>query len=120
MKAMPDLSAQQRAYNASPAGQFNQARKNFDSAMTALGVLWLPIATRAANALAGFTANVVRLTQQHPKIMAFLATFVAVGAAVSLVVGPLTMLAGIFALLDVATLPALLAAIWPITLGLVA
>lgn len=94
MKAMPDLAAQQRRYNASVPGQFNQANKNFDSAMTQLGILWLPIAARAAMAWAAFTAGLVRFTQQHPALMQFMATFVAVTAAVALVVGPLMMLAG--------------------------
>ncbi len=97
MKAMPNLDAQQRQYNASVPGQFNQAQKNWDSALTQLGILWLPIAARAANALAGFTAGLVRFTQQNPKMMEFIATFVAVTAAVSLVVGPFLMLAGIVA-----------------------
>nr|MDQ2829438.1 phage tail tape measure protein [Chloroflexota bacterium] len=92
MKAMPDLGAQQRRYNASVPGQFNQANKNFDSAMTQLGILWLPIAARAAMALASFTAGLVRFTQQNPALMQFIATFVAVTAAVSLVVGPLMMM----------------------------
>ncbi len=94
MKAMPDLGAQQRRYNASVPGQFNQASKNFDSAMTQLGILWLPIAARAAMALASFTAGLVRFTQQNPALMQFIATFVAVTAAVALVVGPFMMLAG--------------------------
>ena len=94
MKAMPNIDAQQRQYNASPAGQFNQARKNWDSAMTTLGILWLPLATQAANALASFTSGLIRFTQQHPKLMQFGATFVAVTAVVALVVGPLLMLAG--------------------------
>jgi len=94
MKVMPDVAAQQRRYNQSVPGQFNQAGKNFDSAMTQLGILWLPIAARAANALAAFTAGLVRFSQQNPKLMEFIATFVAVTAAVTLVVGPLMMLAG--------------------------
>jgi len=98
MKAMPDNEAQKRAYNASTAGQFNQANKNFDSAMTELGILWLPIATQAANALAGFTAGLVQFAQQHHTLMAFAATFVAVTAAASLIIGPLVALAGIVAI----------------------
>jgi hypothetical protein len=98
MKAMPDNEAQKRAYNASTAGQFNQANKNFDSAMTELGILWLPIATQAANALAGFTAGLVQFAQQHHTLMEFAAAFVAVTAAASLIVGPLVALAGIVAI----------------------
>ena len=115
MKAMPDLGAQQRRYNASAQGQFNQANKNFDSAMTQLGILWLPLAVRAANALAAFTAGVVRFSQQNPKLMEFIATFVAVTATVSLVAGPFLMLAGavgaVLAVFGVAGLAPVLAAI---------
>jgi len=108
MKAMPNLDAQQQAYNASTAGQFNQARKNWDSAMTELGILWLPAATQAANALAGFTGGLVRFSQQHHTLMAFAATFVAVTAAASLIVGPLVALAGIVAIVGGVTGLALL------------
>jgi len=95
MKAMPDLGAQQRRYNQSASGQFNQAGKNFDSAMTQLGILWLPIATAGANALAAFTANLIRFTQQHPQMTKLIAGFIAVTAAVALVVGPILMLVGL-------------------------
>jgi len=117
MKSMPNLDVQQRAYNTSTAGRFNQARKSFDSAMTELGVLWLPAATDAANALAGFTAGLVVFARQHHTLMAFAATFVAVSAAVSLVVGPLVALAGIVAIVGGVTGVALLA---PVIITIVA
>jgi len=108
MKAMPNLDVQQKAYNASTAGQFNQARANFDSAMTELGILWLPMATQAANALAGFTAGLVQFTRHHHTLMAFAATFVAVTAAAALIIGPLVALAGIVAIVGGVTGLALL------------
>jgi len=55
----------------------------------------LPIATTGANALAAFTANLIRFTQQHPQMTKLIAGFIAVTAAVALVVGPILMLAGL-------------------------
>jgi len=106
---LPSLLSYQQASNATTQGRFNTARANFDTAMTELGILWLPAATRAANALASFTAGLVRFTQAHPRIMAFVATLTAVAAAAALVVGPLMMLAGAIALITGVTGIALLA-----------
>jgi len=92
---LPSLQSYQQASNASPQGRFNQAQANLNTAMTQFGIEWMPIAARAANALAAFTANIIRFTQQHPQITKFIAGLVAVTAAVALVVGPLLMLVGL-------------------------
>jgi len=94
-KGLPSLSSYQQASNATTQGRFNQAQANMNTAMTQLGILWLPIATAGANALAAFTANLIRFTQQHPQMTKFIAGFIAVTAAVALVVGPLLMFVGL-------------------------
>jgi len=114
---LPSLQSYQGASNATTQGRFNQAQANLNTAMTQLGILWLPIATAAANALAAFTAGLIQFSQQHQSLMAFVATFIAVTAAVSLVVGPLLMLAGVVALVTGATgLAAIVAAAAPFVL----
>jgi len=94
-QGLPTLPSYQQASNASPQGRFNQAQANMNTAMTQLGILWLPIATAGANALAAFTANLIRFTQQHPQMTKLIAGFIAVTAAVALVVGPILMLVGL-------------------------
>jgi len=94
-KGLPTLPSYQQASNATTQGRFNQAQANMNTAMTQLGTLWLPIATTGANALAAFTANLIRFTQQHPQMTKLIAGFIAVTAAVALVVGPLLMLVGL-------------------------
>jgi len=94
-KGLPSLQSYQQASNATTQGRFNQAQANMNTALTQLGILWLPIATAGANALAAFTANLIRFTQQHPQMAKFIAGFIAVTAAVALVVGPILMLVGL-------------------------
>jgi hypothetical protein len=94
-KGLPSLSSYQQASNATTQGRFNQAQANMNTAMTQLGTLWLPIATAGANALAAFTANLIRFTQQHPQMTKLIAGFIAVTAAVALVVGPILMMVGL-------------------------
>ena len=94
-QGLPSLQSYQQASNATTQGRFNQAQANMNTAMTQLGILWLPIATAGANALAAFTANLIRFTQQHPQMTKLIAGFIAVTAAVALVVGPILMLVGL-------------------------
>jgi hypothetical protein len=94
-QGLPTLPSYQQASNATTQGRFNQAQANMNTAMTQLGILWLPIATAGANALAAFTANLIRFTQQHPQMTKLIAGFIAVTAAVALVVGPILMLVGL-------------------------
>jgi len=98
---LPSLRSYQQASNASPQGRFNQAQANLNTAMTQFGIEWMPLAARAANALAAFTANIIRFTQQHPQITKFIASLVAVTAAVALVVGPLLMFVGLIGAVSV-------------------
>lgn len=114
MTQIPGMAAIQKNFNQTPQGQFNQARANFDTAMTLLGTEWLPIAADGAKALADFTKGLVLWIQHNPEMVKFIATCIAVAATIALIVGPFLMLMGIVAIIGAVGLPALAAAFLPV------
>ena len=89
-----NIQRQQDLYNATPLGQQAKALKNWQSFETLIGVQLIPALTKVFNLMAGVTGWMVQVANAHPGITKIAAGLAAAMTALALIVGPLAIFVG--------------------------
>lgn len=118
---LPNEHAIQQAYNKSPAGQQNQAQKNWQSFETMIGLDLLPAFQKLVQAEVQATKGLIDFALQHPHIMQIATDVALVAGAVATIAGPALMVIGLIKILgEVGPIMALANAIKAVSLSEVA